>query len=56
MTHHNQSPDEKQKRRLLSHEKKFQIFLESHAGETPQEGSYDEREFSPPIWGVSDRR
>ena len=30
----NRSPDEKKKRRLLSPEKKFQIFLESHTGKT----------------------
>jgi len=35
VTHTNQSPDERKKRRLLSPEKKFQIFLESHTGETP---------------------
>ena len=35
VTHNNQSPDEKKKRRLLSPEKKFQIFLESHTGKTP---------------------
>jgi transposase-like protein len=31
----NRSPDEKKKRRLLSPEKKFQIFLESHTGKSP---------------------
>jgi transposase-like protein len=35
VTHTNQPPDEKKKRRLLSPEKKFQIFLESHTGKTP---------------------
>jgi len=35
VTHSNRSPDEKKKRRLLSPEKKFQIFLESHTGKTP---------------------
>ena len=35
VTHTNQSPDEKKKRRLLSPEKKFQLFLESHTGKTP---------------------
>jgi len=34
-THTNQSPYERKKRRLLSPEKKFQIFLESHTGKTP---------------------
>ena len=34
VTHTNQSPDEQKKRRLLSPEKKFQIFLESHTGKT----------------------
>jgi transposase-like protein len=31
----NRSPDEKKKRRLLSPEKKFQIFLESHTAKSP---------------------
>ena len=35
VTQSNRSPDEKKKRRLLSPEKKFQIFLESHTGKTP---------------------
>jgi len=35
VTQRNRSPDEKKKRRLLSPEKKFQIFLESHTGKTP---------------------
>jgi transposase-like protein len=35
VTHTNQSPNDRKKRRLLSPEKKFQIFLESHTGETP---------------------
>jgi transposase-like protein len=35
VTHRNQSRDESKKRRLLSPEKKFQIFLESHTGKTP---------------------
>ena len=34
-THTNQSPADKKKRRLLSPEKKFQLFLESHTGKTP---------------------
>ena len=33
--HHKQSPDDRKKRRLLSPEKKFQIFLESHTSKTP---------------------
>ena len=35
VTHTNQPPDERAKRRLLSPEKKFQLFLESHTGKTP---------------------
>jgi transposase-like protein len=35
VTQRNRSSDEKKKRRLLSPEKKFQIFLESHTGKTP---------------------
>jgi len=35
VTQSNRSPDEKKKRRLLSPEKKFQIFLESQTGKTP---------------------
>ncbi len=35
VTQHKQSPDDRKKRRLLSPEKKFQIFLESHTGKTP---------------------
>ncbi len=35
VTQSNRYPDEKKKRRLLSPEKKFQIFLESHTGKTP---------------------
>jgi transposase-like protein len=35
VTHTNQFPYERKKRRLLSPEKKFQIFLESHTGKTP---------------------
>jgi transposase-like protein len=35
VTHSNQSPDEKRKRRILSPEKKFQIFLESQTSSTP---------------------
>jgi transposase-like protein len=35
VTHTNQSPYDRKKRRLLSPEKKFQIFLESHTGKTP---------------------
>jgi len=31
----NRSPDEKKKRRLLSPEKKFQIFLETQSGQRP---------------------
>ncbi len=31
----NRSPDEKKKRRLLSPEKKFQIFLEAQSGQRP---------------------
>ena len=33
--HNGNSPGEKKKRRLLSPEKKFQIFLESQTGKTP---------------------
>jgi transposase-like protein len=33
--HSNQLPDDTKKRRWLSPEKKFQLFLESHAGKTP---------------------
>ena len=35
VTHTNQPPDERAKRRLLSPEKKFQLFLESHTGKIP---------------------
>jgi transposase-like protein len=35
VTHTNQSPNDRKKRRLVSPEKKFQLFLESHTGETP---------------------
>jgi transposase-like protein len=35
VTYTNQSPNDRKKRRLLSPERKFQIFLESHTGETP---------------------
>lgn len=35
VTHTKQPPDDKKKRRLVSPEKKFQIFLESHTGKTP---------------------
>jgi len=35
VTHTNQPPYEGKKRRLLSPEKKFQLFLESHTGKTP---------------------
>jgi transposase-like protein len=38
VTHNNQSPDQRKKRRLLSPEKKFQIFLESHTAKTPVGG------------------
>jgi transposase-like protein len=35
VTHTNQSPNDRKKRRLVSPEKKFQLFLESHTGKTP---------------------
>jgi len=53
VTHNNQSPDEKQKRRLLSPEKKSQIFLESNAGKTPQESFWDGKESASETWRLS---